>query len=138
MAVITHTLLKFLKIAWQFINLNKWRFVAEVVVAVISYGVGYGINQLTNQATLQACQDERTELLRQNADKIAAQEAVKYAGIIAGLQTKITEANEKYLLQKQQNASDSIQHLTELEAVRAINRYITGQQPGNTGIRPKR
>lgn len=124
--------------AWQFINLNKWRFVAEVVVALISYGVGYGINQLTNQATLQACQDERTELLRQNADKIAAQEAVKYAGIIAGLQTKITEANEKYLLQKQQNASDSIQHLTELEAVRAINQYITGHQPGNTGIRPKR
>ncbi|MDR6195934.1 hypothetical protein [Siphonobacter sp. SORGH_AS_0500] len=123
--------------AWQFIKSNKTRFFVEIALAVCSAGISWGVTKLTSGKDLKACQDERLAMLEEARHNQATIEAIKYAGIISNLQTQITQANEKNLLQRQKNASDTIRRLSELEAMRAINAHIR-QPSGNEGVRPKR
>ncbi|PQA59150.1 hypothetical protein [Siphonobacter curvatus] len=129
--------LNYLPTIWQFIKSNKSRFLIEVAVTIFSAALGYGIKYFSNDATLKACQDERTVLLRETAAKSAALEAVKYAGVIATLQTQLTQANDTILLQKQKAASDSISRMSELESMRAIINYLR-QYPSGPGFRTPR
>lgn len=102
-----------------------WELAAAGMLAAVGWFVGYWLNE----GTLQACQDERTELLRQNAAGQAILDSVKFAGIIAGKDLVISKKDEAILVLQQKIKSDSIAHLSDLDAIWSINDYVENRKP---------
>ncbi len=108
----------------NFVGIDRKRFVWELVIAVCVWLVGYGLSSISNRATLQNCQDERTELLRVNAQNQAMVDSVFWTGRLAHSQQIIHQKEQENHDLREKMARDSVQHLSELDAVRAINEYI--------------
>jgi type II secretory pathway pseudopilin PulG len=51
-------------------------------------------------------------------------DSVRMAGLLAGKDNQIADYRDSVLQLKTRIASDSIAHLSQLQAIRAINRYI--------------
>lgn len=102
----------------------RTRLLWEIVAVLLTFGVGYLVSHYTNKNTLQACQDERAELLKQNSHHQALLDSLHYAAKIAQKDQKILQKDEEILLLYQRLRSDSIAHLTELQAMRAVNAAI--------------
>ena len=102
----------------------RTRLLWEVVAVLLTFGVGYLVSHFSNRVTLQACQDERAVLLRQNSLHQATLDSLHYAAKIALKDQQILQKDENILLLYQRLRSDSIAHLTELQAIRAINAAI--------------
>jgi hypothetical protein len=102
----------------------RTRLLWEIVAVLLTFGVGYLVSHYTNKNTLQACQDERAELLRQNSRHQATLDSLHYAAQIAQKDQQILQKDEEILLLNQRLRSDSIAHLSQLEAMRAVNARI--------------
>lgn len=100
------------------------RVLWEILAVIISLAIGYLISHFSGKSDLQACQDERQVLLRQNSQHQAVLDSIHYAGAIATKELQILQKDEQILLLRQRLRSDSIAHLSELEAVRAINQAL--------------
>lgn len=109
---------------WAWIGRDWKRFVWELALAAALAGISWALGYFLNNGTLQACQDERTVLLKQSRQYQAAMDQLKYEGQLAAKDQVINGKNEEILALKQKASSDSILHLSDLEAVRAINQYI--------------
>lgn len=96
----------------------------EVVVVVLTFGVGYLVSHCTNQNTLQTCQDERAVLLKQHGQHQALLDSLYFSAKLAQKDLQIFQKDEEILLLSQKLRSDSIAHLSELEAMRAVNKAL--------------
>ncbi|GAB3790233.1 hypothetical protein GCM10028818_60070 [Spirosoma horti] len=105
----------------SFIRSNYNRFFWEAVSVAISAAIGFGVSYFLNRATLELCQDERTELLKLNADNQAVADSLKWSGRVAVQTSKVkTLENENNKL-REQMALDSAARMSELETLRSIN-----------------
>ncbi|MVM39481.1 hypothetical protein GO730_20955 [Spirosoma sp. HMF3257] len=109
---------------WSWIRQDWKRFGWEVALAAILAGVSWGVGYFLNNNTLQACQDERTVLLKQTRQLQAEVDKIHYEGLLSAKDLQISAKDEKILELNRKIASDSIQHLSELDAIRAINQYV--------------
>lgn len=100
------------------------RLLWEVVAVIFSMVIGYLVSHFSNHTTLQACQDERTALLKQHSRHQALLDSLHFAAKIEQKDQQILQKDETILLLSQRIRSDSIAHLTELQAIRAINQHI--------------
>lgn len=100
------------------------RLLWEIVVAVLTFGVGYLVSHCTNQSVLETCQDERATLLKQHGQHQALLDSLHFSAKISQKDLQILQKDEEILLLSQRIRSDSIAHLTELEAMRAVNAAI--------------
>jgi hypothetical protein len=115
---------------WKWIRRDWKRFAWEVVAAVFLSVVGWGISELLTSQKLAGCQDERAVLLKQSTRNQAILDSIVYEGLLAIKKLEISEKDAQILDLKQKIASDSIQHLTDLQAVRTINQYIRAGKSG--------
>ncbi|MGF7217468.1 uncharacterized membrane protein (DUF106 family) [Spirosoma lacussanchae] len=106
---------------WNFIRSNSARFVWELVAVALGIGITYLISRFTGQQTLQACQDERAELLRKNATGQAFADSVKWSAVVSEKTQQINRLQNELLYFREKNALDSAAAVTELETMRAIN-----------------
>ena len=104
----------------EFSNRVLW----EVVAIVISLAIGYLISHFSGKSDLRACQDEREVLLRQNSHHQAVLDSLHYSALLANQNNQLLQKDEEILLLSQRLRADSIAHLSELQAMRAINRII--------------
>ena len=117
----------------NFVGIDRQRFVWEIAIAVLVWGVGYGLSWFMNRQTLQTCQDERTVLLRQNANAQALIDSVRWAGRMAQKDLIISQKEQQYHDLREKMARDSVQHLSDLDAIRAINNYLHTKRPTPNG-----
>lgn len=123
------TSMKWLQTLLTFILSNRQRFVWEMALAAAIWVLGYGLSWLTSQNTIQNCQDERTALLAEKAKNQQLIDSVYYAGKLAEKQQTINRKDEDIHLLTEKITRDSVRHLSELESMRAINRYIKSGRP---------
>lgn len=105
------------------------RLLWESVAIALTFLMGYLVSHCTNQVTIRACQDEREALLKQHRQHQAVLDSLHYAVKIALKDQQILQKDEEILLLSQRLRSDSIAHLTELQAIRAINATLKRRQP---------
>ncbi|MBO9640534.1 MAG: hypothetical protein J7576_20355 [Siphonobacter aquaeclarae] len=120
-------LLSFLPAVAGFFRSNQNRFLGEILAAVLGTLLGWAINHFTSSASLEACRDEREKLLAQHARTQAVIDSVRFAAVLASKDKQILQLHETILFERQKAASDSIRHLSELDAIRAINAYISAR-----------
>ncbi|QHV97946.1 hypothetical protein [Spirosoma endbachense] len=108
------------------------RFVWEVAVAGVLASVSWGVGYFLNNRTLQSCQDEREVLLKQASEFQRVNDQLLYEGLLSAKDILISEKDDEILALKRKVASDSIQHMSDIDAIRAINQYI---KEGNAGGR---
>ncbi|MGM9510197.1 hypothetical protein ACS5NO_20850 [Larkinella sp. GY13] len=113
----------------RFVQLDRKRFLWELVVGGLVWAVGFALSWLTSQSSLQTCQDERTALLRENSRRQALFDSIQYAGQLAQGQQIISTQQQRIHDLQEKMVRDSLQHLSELDALRAIVDYVT---PKNT------
>ncbi|MCA0229869.1 MAG: hypothetical protein LCH91_05355 [Bacteroidetes bacterium] len=101
----------------------------EAVAIALTFLIGYLVSHCTNQSVLESCQDEREALLKKNSQHQAMLDSLHYAAKIAQKDQQILQKDETILLLQQRLRSDSIAHLSELEAIRAINATLRRRQP---------
>ena len=102
----------------------RTHLIGEAVIGIVTFGVGYLVSHCTNQTTLQTCQDERATLLKQHGQHQALIDSLHFSAKLAQKDQQILQKDEEILLLSQRIRSDSIAHLSELEAMRAINAAI--------------
>ncbi|WP_421830221.1 hypothetical protein [Larkinella sp.] len=109
----------------RFVQLDRKRFLWELVVGALVWAVGFALSWLTSQSSLQTCQDERTALLRENSRRQALFDSIQYAGQLAHGQQIISTQQQRIHDLQEKMVRDSLQHLSELDALRAIVDYVT-------------
>lgn len=102
----------------------RTRLLWEIVAVLLTFGVGYLVSHCTNQSVLESCQDERATLLKQNSQHQALIDSLHFSAKIAQKDQQILQKDEEILLLSQRIRADSIAHLSELEAMRAVNARI--------------
>ena len=100
------------------------RVLWEIVAVIISIAFGYLISHFTGKTDLRACQDERELLLRQHRQNQIIVDSLRFSRQIATKDYQISQKDEEILLLRQRVRSDSLAHLSELEAIRAINQAL--------------
>jgi len=116
-----------IKTIWDFIAANKSRFILEFVAVAIGIVSTWAISQLTGQGKLQACQDERTELLRENASAQSFADSVKWSAVLQEKINQIKHLENENLSLREKQALDSISAVTKLDAMRSINKRYQGK-----------
>ncbi|MBN8820776.1 MULTISPECIES: hypothetical protein [unclassified Spirosoma] len=105
---------------WQFIKGNTGRFVWELVAVGIGIAVTWLISRFTGHTQLQACQDERAELLRENASAQSFRDSVRWSTVVADKNNQIHSLQNENDRLKEKAALDSAASHSQLEAMRAI------------------
>lgn len=108
-----------------FIRGNYKRFVWELVAVALGILATWLIGHFTESRALTACQDERTELLRQSNDNQAFKDSVRWQAKLDALALEKDKTINRQKLEldylHEKAALDSAAMLTEYEAMRAIN-----------------
>ncbi|GAB3990431.1 hypothetical protein GCM10028807_17580 [Spirosoma daeguense] len=111
---------QFFSTIWQFIRSNSERFIWELVAVAIGIAVTWLISRFSGQGELQACQDERAILLRENASAQSFQDSIRWSAVLSDKNAKINSLENENNQLKEKAALDSANALSELEAMRAI------------------
>jgi hypothetical protein len=109
---------------WAWIRRDGKRFVWEVVTVVLVAGLSMGITYLLTSKADQVCMDEAAAMKQQWLAEQAEMDRINYEGMLDEREQIITDQDETINGLQKKIASDSIQRLSELDAVRAINGYI--------------
>jgi hypothetical protein len=108
-----------------FIRGNYKRFIWELVAVALGILATWLIGHFTENRALTACQDERTELLRQSNASQAFKDSVRWQAKLDALALEKDKTIKRQKLEldylHEKNALDSAAMLTEYEAMRAIN-----------------
>ncbi|SFD46742.1 hypothetical protein [Spirosoma endophyticum] len=99
------------------------RILIEVVVAVILTAATWMVCQYVNGRENLVCMEEKEAMRQQWLAQQAEIDKVIYESRLKTSDSLLTVKDDKILLLQLKMVSDSIQSLSDLEAVRAINEY---------------
>lgn len=111
---------------------------AAVLLFVAAAAGGYGVAWYRGKQALSTCQTEANALLKQQLQAQALTDSVKFADRLAAKDRQLLTQYAITLSFQEKVARDSVQHLSELQALRAVNAYIErGRQRGQrAAVRP--
>lgn len=111
------------------ISYRKLLFWCCLIALVIGLATGNIITHSVTSKSLNRRHEKALQAARDSAKTLQAHlDQVQLAGIIAAKDNQITQQKDENLTLQARIKSDSIQHLSDLEAVRGINRYIKGKK----------
>lgn len=114
------------------------RFGGEIAMAILIWMVTWGLGKVSDNIELRNCQDERTMLLKSYSENQRMTDSLKYSGQLSEQKAIIEKKNEDILKLNEKMARDSVRYLSELESIRAINEYVSGQRKLGGAIQKKR
>lgn len=106
------------------------RFIWEVASVAFFASIGWGVNYVLNHWSHQVCQEEAEAMKQQWLLQQAEMDRIAYEGQLAEKDQLISYKDGEINDLRRKVASDSIIHLSDLAAVRAINQYINKGKAG--------
>ncbi|OZI08226.1 hypothetical protein BWI93_10185 [Siphonobacter sp. BAB-5385] len=111
------------------ISYRKLLFWCCLITLVTGLAIGTIVTHSVTSKSLKRRHEKAMQAARDSARILQAQfDKIQFAGSLAAKELQITHQKDENLTLQARIKSDSIQHLSDLEAVRGINRYIKGKK----------
>ena len=108
----------------SFVKADYRRFLLEIVLALLVWGVTYLVNRFTENRDLRTCQDERTVLLREIRNAQSVQDSLKYRSQLIEKDHIISQQDETIIKLRERAARDSVYQRSLLQSIQRLNDYV--------------
>lgn len=115
--------MKLLWLLWPLDRDDTRRLLGQILGMLIALGIGWSVEYLRSTRPLSR---QNTQFRQQLTQANALLDSITYQGRLAS-QGQLLRQKDEQILRLQENAKrDSLRHLSDLDAIRAINDYIEG------------